>query len=182
MDRGSVRVEAEHSANDLFRGRDYCRLVVSPAFTLIDRSCSHLWICSVLAAKKIKKWRKSSFPAGELYLNLVRMLFLRSCCKHEASENRYFVQQRLVWIRFSSLIRMICTLRQCDKARKFPHITLPLTEQFDLCGYYNSARPDKHIIIAERKGIWLNVQHLPANVLYHFRAFWAVDCAFCCSA
>lgn len=77
---------------------------------------------------------------------------------------------------------MICTPRLRDKAGKFPHITLPLTEPFDLCGYYNSAQPDKHIIIAERKRMGLNVQHLPANVLHRFEAFWAVDCEFRCSA
>lgn len=110
------------------------------------------------------------------------MLFLRSCCKQEALEDRCFVQQRLVWRRFSSLIRMICMQRLCDTAGKFPHITLPLTEQFDLCGYYNSAQLDKHIIGAERKGMCLNVRHLLANVLYRFGTFWAVDWASHCSA
>lgn len=55
---------------------------------------------------------------------------------------------------------MICTQRLCDKAGKFPHITLPLTEQFDLCGYYDSAQPDKHIIIAERKGTYGTFQQM----------------------
>lgn len=57
-----------------------------------------------------------------------------------------------MWMRFSSLIRMICTQGLCDGAGKFPHLTLPLTEQFDLCGYYSPAQPDKQIIAAERKG------------------------------
>lgn len=93
---GSVRVEAECSENDLFRGRDYCRFLVSSAFTLIDRSCSYLLICSVLAEKKTKTQRKIQFSAGELYLSLVWMLFLRLCCKHEALGNRYFVLQKCV--------------------------------------------------------------------------------------
>lgn len=120
-----------------------------------------------------KEIKKIHFSAAEFYLSLVHMLFLHWCCKREASENRCFAQQRLVWMRFSCLIRMICTQRLCDKAGKFPHITLPLTEPFDLCGYYNSAQPDKHIIIAERKGRCLNGRHLPANVSH----LWTVNSA-----
>lgn len=63
---------------------------------LIGRSCSYLLICSVLAEKKTKTQRKIQFSAGELYLSLVWMLFLRLCCKHEAPGNRYFVLQKCV--------------------------------------------------------------------------------------